>query len=81
MIRILTELAQQNSTWFSVNQYANTNNPEAHEMTTGPEIYERTCGAVSHFVMAGSIGGTITGVGTYFKGQNPDVEVRLNQSK
>jgi len=71
------QLAQQNSTWFSVNQYANNNNPEAHEMTTGPEIYQQTCGAVSHFVMAGSTGGTITGVGTYLKRQNPDVKLVL----
>eukprot|EP00040_Diaphanoeca_grandis_P010804 m.55338 g.55338 ORF g.55338 m.55338 type:complete len:410 (-) comp22058_c1_seq1:253-1482(-) len=72
-----TDLAIKNPLWFSVNQYANLDNPEAHFLTTGPEIYEQTCGEVTHFVMSGSTGGTISGVGKYLKSRNPDVKMVL----
>lgn len=70
-----TDLAEENPDWFSVNQYDNLDNPDAHYKTTGPEIYRQTCGTVTHFVMAGSTGGTISGVGGYLKDQNPAVKV------
>ena len=53
--------------FFSVNQYGNVDNMEAHYGSTGMEIWEQTNGEVSHFVMAGSTGGTIMGVGRYLK--------------
>lgn len=71
------DLAEQNPTWFSVNQYDNLDNPEAHFKTTGPEIYKQTCGTVTHFVMAGSTGGTISGVGGYLKRVKPSVNIVL----
>jgi len=71
------DLAEENPNWFSVNQYANSNNPEAHFQTTGPEIYQQTSGTVTHFVMAGSTGGTISGVGNYLKSKNANVKVVL----
>eukprot|EP00520_Triparma_pacifica_P015261 CAMPEP_0118661300 /NCGR_PEP_ID=MMETSP0785-20121206/16201_1 /TAXON_ID=91992 /ORGANISM="Bolidomonas pacifica, Strain CCMP 1866" /LENGTH=357 /DNA_ID=CAMNT_0006554721 /DNA_START=1 /DNA_END=1071 /DNA_ORIENTATION=+ len=53
--------------YFSVNQYDNLDNMQAHYDTTGKEIWEQTDGEVTHFVMAGSTGGTIMGVGKYLK--------------
>ena len=44
---------------------------------TGREIYEQTSGAVTHFVMASSTGGTIMGVGSYLKERNPKTQIVL----
>ena len=71
------DLAEQNPGWFSVDQYNNLDNPNGHYKSTGPEIHAQTAGEVTHFVAAGSTGGTISGIGTYLKEQNPDVTVVL----
>jgi cystathionine beta-synthase len=60
---------------FQPNQYHNANNPLAHEVSTGPEIWEQTAGRVTHFVAGVGTGGTISGVGRYLKTQNPAIEV------
>ena len=62
---------------FDVDQYDSPANPEAYYKSLGPEIWSQTNGEVTHFVAAGSTGGTITGVGQYLKDQNQDVEVIL----
>jgi len=57
------------------NQFYNDANPDAHFDTTGPEIWEQTDGAVTHFVYAAGTGGTITGVARYLKGKSKKVKV------
>jgi cystathionine beta-synthase len=60
---------------FQPNQYHNQHNPRAHEISTGPEIWEQTAGRITHFVAGVGTGGTISGVGRYLKAQNPAIEI------
>jgi cysteine synthase B len=61
--------------WFKPDQYFNEANPEAHFLTTGPEIWEQTDGAITHLVASIGTGGTVIGTGRYLKSQDKAVQV------
>lgn len=69
------ELSKEIPGSFVAGQFVNPANPDIHRKTTGPEIWEDTDGNVDIFVAGVGTGGTITGVGQYLKGKNPDIKV------
>ncbi len=72
---VAKKLAREIPNSYYPNQYDNPSNPEAHYQTTGPEIWEDTQGKITHFVCGMGTGGTISGVGKFLKGKNPNVKI------
>lgn len=72
---VAKRLSSELSNSFYPNQYDNKSNLLAHYETTGPEIWEQTEGAITHYVAGMGTGGTISGVGKFLKEQNPDIKV------
>ncbi len=68
-------IAESTPGGFLADQFYNRANPEAHYRTTGPEVWEQTGGAVTHFFAGAGTGGTISGTGKYLKEKNPAVRV------
>src|ERR1700693_5374594 len=68
-------LAEEIPGGFKPDQYSNMSNPEAHYLQTGPEIWEQTGGELGAIVISVGTGGTISGVGKYFKERSPDVKI------
>ena len=69
------ELKEEIPGGFIPGQFVNPANSAAHRTSTGPEIWEDTEGKVDIFVAGVGTGGTITGVGEYLKGKNPNVKI------
>lgn len=58
-----------------LDQFNNTDNKQAHYLTTGPELWQQTDGKITHFVSSMGTTGTIMGVSQYLKEQNPAIQV------
>jgi len=77
-IRMTEELARQQGNVFLPCQFSNQANVEAHELTTGPEIWWQLrfqSLEPDAFVAGVGTGGTIMGVGRFLKGQSPGIRV------
>jgi cystathionine beta-synthase len=71
---VSSRLAEEIPGGFKPDQYSNMANPDAHYRVTGPEIWEQTDGGdVDAIVISVGTGGTISGVGRYFKERKPEV--------
>jgi len=69
------ELAKEIPHAFVAGQFVNPANPEAHVLTTAPEIWEDTDGKIDFFACGVGTGGTITGNGRYLKEKNPQIKI------
>jgi cystathionine beta-synthase len=65
-------IVQETPNAFYANQYHNPANPEAHYLSTAPEIWKQTNGEVDVFVAGMGTGGTISGCGRYFREKKKD---------
>ncbi|KAF0224475.1 MAG: hypothetical protein FD179_1510 [Erysipelotrichaceae bacterium] len=54
----------------SINQFDNPENPNAHYLSTGPEIYRDLEGDIQYFVAGAGSGGTYSGITRYLKEQD-----------
>ena len=72
---VAKKLAREIPNSYYPNQYDNPMNPEAHYLTTGPEIWEDSEGKITHFVCGLGTGGTISGAGKYLKEKNPSLKI------
>lgn len=73
--RDLADQMQKEGKGKILDQFANPDNPRAHYVGTGPEIWRDTEGRVTHFVSAMGTTGTIMGVSQYLKEKNPDIRI------
>lgn len=74
-VNLAKKLASETPNSFRVDQYDNLKNPEAHYLTTGPEIWDDTRGEIDCFIASASTGGTISGVGRFLKEKKPSIHV------
>ena len=69
------EIAASLPSAFIPSQFSNPSNPEIHEKTTGPEIWNDTEGKIDIFVAGIGTGGTISGVAKFLKSKNPAIQI------
>lgn len=60
---------------YYVNQNFNTQNAQAHYLSTGPEIWKETEGKITHLIASAGTGGTLSGTARYLKEQNPKIRI------
>ena len=73
--RDFAEAKVRDQGYIMLNQFSNDDNWKAHYHSTGPEIWRDTQGQITHFVSSMGTTGTIMGVSTYLKQQDPMVQI------
>ena len=74
---IAERLAREIPNSFYINQFQNPANPLAHETWTGPEAWAQMGHKLDAVVVGVGSGGTLTGLGRFFKRVNPGIEMVL----
>jgi cystathionine beta-synthase len=73
--QVALRLAKETPNSFYANQYHNPANPEAHYLSSAPEIWRQTGGDFDAFVAGMGTGGTISGCGKFFKEKKPSIQI------
>jgi cystathionine beta-synthase len=74
---LAARIARETPDSYHINQFTNPANPEAHESTTGPEIWQQMEHDVDAVICGVGSGGTITGLSRYFSRVQPRLEMVL----
>lgn len=73
--QVAKRIANETPNCFYANQYHNPANPEAHYLSSGPEIWQQTSGQVDVFVAGMGTGGTLSGCGKFLKEKKPEMRI------
>jgi 2,3-diaminopropionate biosynthesis protein SbnA len=71
----IRELCESSPTYVWTNQYGDPANPHIHYLSTGPEIYRQMQGRVDALFAAVSTGGTLAGIGRFFREVSPTTAI------
>jgi cystathionine beta-synthase len=73
--QVAKQIAEETPNCFYANQYHNPSNPNAHFLSTGPEIWEQCGHELDTFVTGMGTGGTISGIGKFLRSKKPDIRL------
>jgi cystathionine beta-synthase len=73
--QVSERIARETPNCFYANQYRNPANPEAHYISSGPEIWKQTGGEFEVFCAGMGTGGTLSGTGKYLREKKPDMKI------
>jgi cystathionine beta-synthase len=73
--QVALRIARETPNSFHANQYQNPANPEAHYISSGPEIWAQTGGDFEVFCAGMGTGGTVSGVGKYLREHKPGIKI------
>ncbi len=71
----LKQILKEHPDYFYVGQHINQANPQAHYLTTGPELWQDSGGEIDILVAGLGTGGTLCGSGRFLKEQKPGIKV------
>ena len=73
--QVAERIARETPNCFYANQYRNPANPEAHYLSSGPEIWKQTGGDFDVFCAGMGTGGTLSGTGKYLREKKPSLKI------
>src|SRR5579871_5441943 len=73
--QVAQRIARETEGSFYANQYHNPANPEAHYLSTGPEIWRQTAADFEVFCAGMGTGGTLSGAGKFLREKKPSIKI------
>lgn len=73
--KVAERLAKDIPNSFYASQYTNQDNPDAHYLSTGPELWEQCGTSMDYLVLGIGTGGTVTGIARYLKAKHPKLKI------